>query len=145
MAEIHLNNGPAVFAVRTICRTCRSLLHLGHHPEWHQCLEDPTPEEVGVEEVMILMGMAEVVPTGGTMTMTFLGNAIDDLPVDLLTGNPLGADPLAVDHREVRPAATLTFGPCHCVTHLAQKGGRRTRLTSYRCLPSPLFAPGKLR
>ena len=120
MAEIHLSNGPAVFAVRTICRTCRSLPHLGHHPEWRQCLENPTPEEVGVEEVMILMGVAEVVPTGGTMTTTSLGIAIDDLPVDLLIGSLLGADPPAVDHRVVRPAATLTFGPCHCVTRLAQ-------------------------
>ena len=69
-----------------------------------------------MEEVMILMEMAEVVPTDGTMTMTSLGIAIDDLPVDLLIGSLLGVHPPAVDHRVDRPAATLTFGPCHCVT-----------------------------
>ena len=145
MAGIHLSNGPAAFAVRTTCRTCRSLPHLGHHLEWHQCLENPTPEEVEVEEVVILMEMAEVVPTDGTMTMTSLGIAIDDLPVDLLIGSLLGVDPPAVDHRVDRPTATPTFGPCHCVTHLGQNGGRRTRSTSYRCLRLPLSDYGKLR
>ena len=144
MAEIHLRNGPATFVVHTTCRTCRDLPHLGHHLEWHQRLENPTPEEVEVEEEMTLTEMAEAVPTDGMMMMISLGIAIDDLPVDLLIGSLLGVDPPAVDHRVDRPAATLTFGPCHCVTRLGQNGGRRTRSTSYRCLRLPLFVYGKL-
>ena len=114
MAEIHLRNGPATFVVHTTCRTCRDLPHLGLHREWHQRLENPTPEEVEVQEEMTLTEMAEAVPTDGMMMMISLGIAIDDLPVDLLIGSLLGVGLPAVDLRVDRPAATLTFGLCHC-------------------------------
>jgi hypothetical protein len=108
-------------------------------------LENPTPEEVEVEEEMTLMEMAEAAPTDGMTMTTSLEIAIDDLPVDPLIGSLPGVDLPAVDLRVDRPAVTLTFGLCHYVTLSAQKEGRRTRSTSYRCLPSPLFAPGKSR
>ena len=76
--------------------------------------------------MMILMEMEEVVPADGTTTMTSLGIAIHDLPVDLLIGTHLGVDPPAEDRRVDRPVATPTFGPCHSVTCSAQKEGRRT-------------------